>query len=119
MHVKRGVIQSLVHRANILCHNEQDNRTELELVTDELATNAYPGKLVDSVINRKPRNRKKKGDNENKSVCVISIPYIRGVSEKFKRTGERFNIKTIFKTKCTLWNFFRKTKPNIDTMDNS
>jgi hypothetical protein len=70
MHVKRGVIQSLVLGPNILFHNEQDNRTELELVK-ELATNAYPGKFVDSVINKKPRYRK--GDNDNKSLCVCDI----------------------------------------------
>jgi hypothetical protein len=48
---------------------------------------------------------------------MISIPYIRGISEKFKRTGERFNLKTLFKTKYTLGNFLRKTKPNNDTLD--
>jgi hypothetical protein len=44
--MKRGVIQTLVHRANISCYDEQNNWTELELVK-ELATSAYPGKLVD------------------------------------------------------------------------
>jgi hypothetical protein len=84
-----------------------------------LATNAYPGKLVDSLFNREHRNRKKMGDTENKLGCEICIPYIRGLSEKFKRIGEKFNIKTVFKSKYTLGNFLRKTKPNIDTMDKS
>jgi hypothetical protein len=150
MYVKQGVIHSLVHRANKLCHNEQNNRTESELAQNESATNAYPGKFMDSVINKNPRYREK-DDNDNKSVCaiergstrshpvekslwrrlqtcrktdcrmkkMISIPYIRGISEKFKRIGERFNIKTVFKTKYTLGNFLRKTKPNIDTLDRS
>lgn len=81
-----------------------------------LATNANPGKFVDSIINKKPRYRKKKVDSDNKLVCVISI---RGISEKFKRIGEIFNIKTVFKTKYTLGNFLRKTKHNIDTLDKS
>jgi hypothetical protein len=84
-----------------------------------LATSAYPGKCVDSVIDKKPRYRKKKGDNDNKSVCVISIPYIPGTSEKFKRTGERFNIKTVIRTKHSLGNFLIETKPNFDTLDKS
>jgi hypothetical protein len=40
-------------------------------------------------------------DNDNKSGCVISIPYIRGISEKFKETGKMFNIQIVFKTKYT------------------
>jgi hypothetical protein len=71
---------------------------------------------VDSVIQKKPRYRKKKDDNDNKTVCVISIPYIRGISEKLKRIFERFNIKTIYKTKYNLGKFLRKTEPNIDAL---
>jgi hypothetical protein len=55
MLVKRGVIRSLFRRDNKLCHNEQDNWTELELVKNELATNANPGKFLKSHINKKPR----------------------------------------------------------------
>jgi hypothetical protein len=50
---------------------------------------------------------------------VLSIPYIREISEKFKRIGERFNIKTVFKTKCISGNFLRRTKPIIGTLDKS
>jgi len=70
------------------------------------------------VINKKPRHRTK-AKNDNQSVRMISIPYIRDTSEKFKRTGERFNIKTVFKSKYTLGNFFRKMKPNNDTLGRS
>jgi hypothetical protein len=41
---------------------------------------------------------------------MISVPYIRGTSEKFKRTGERFNTKAVFKTKYTSQNFFEKNE---------
>jgi hypothetical protein len=34
------------------------------------------------------------------NVFIISMPYIRGISYKFKRMGERFNIN-ILKTKYT------------------
>ena len=43
---KREVIQSLAGKVYKLCHNEKDNRTELDLVK-ELATNAHTGKFVD------------------------------------------------------------------------
>jgi hypothetical protein len=38
---------------------------------------------------------------------------------KEKRIGERLNIKTVFKTKCVLGNFFRKMKLNTDILDGS
>jgi hypothetical protein len=63
-----------------------------------LMSNAYPGKLVDSVING-GKNRKGVDDKETESRCVINIPYIRGGSEKFKRNGIRFNLRTAFGTK--------------------
>jgi hypothetical protein len=40
------VIQSLADRVCKLCHNEKNNRTELDLVK-ELVTNAHTGKFVD------------------------------------------------------------------------
>jgi hypothetical protein len=30
------------------------------------------------------------------------IPYVKGISEKSRRIGNRFNLRTIFKTKLTL-----------------
>jgi len=36
------------------------------------------------------------------TVLMISIPYIRGISEKFKRMGETFYVKTVCKTKYIL-----------------
>jgi len=60
-----------------------------------------------NVINKKPRHRMKE-NNDKQFVCIIFTSYIRGTSEKFKRTGERFNIKSVFKTKYTLGIFLEK-----------
>ena len=64
----------------------------------------YLWKFTDAIINKEPKHRKK-DNNDNKFVCIIFIPYIWGISEKFKRNGKTFNIKTVFKTKYTLGNF--------------
>ncbi|GFG33694.1 hypothetical protein Cfor_02438 [Coptotermes formosanus] len=117
MSVKQGGIHGLFHRACKLCHNEQDNWTELELVKKELATVLILGTLWIHLSTRNPDIGRRITMTINLCVCEIAIPYIRGISENFKRTGERFNIKTVFK--ATLANFFRKTKPNIDTLDRS
>jgi hypothetical protein len=35
---------------------------------------------------------------EEKPLASVYIPYVKGVSEKFKRKANQYNIKTIFKT---------------------
>jgi hypothetical protein len=32
--------------------------------------------------------------SDKKPVCMVYIPYVSGVSEKFKTTSERYNIRT-------------------------
>jgi hypothetical protein len=44
----------------------------------------------------------------------VYIPYLKGVSEKFKRIGNRYNIRMIFRTKNTLRTTFMKTRPERD-----
>jgi hypothetical protein len=66
--------------------------------------------FVDSVINSKGSSRLEKEQNPLGSVCV---PYVKGVSE-FKRIGNRYNIRTIFKTKHTLRSSLMKTRPERD-----
>lgn len=41
----------------------------------------------------------------------LSIPYISGVSGKFKPLGNIYNIRTLFKTKHILRKFVVKTRP--------
>jgi predicted GIY-YIG superfamily endonuclease len=42
---------------------------------------------------------------------LMSIPYIRDVSEKFECIAKRYNIKTVFKTSHTLRDSFMRTGP--------
>jgi hypothetical protein len=47
----------------------------------------------------------------------VTVPYIKGLSEKFKNTGNMFDIKTAFKTRNTIGNILRKLKPKKDLLD--
>jgi predicted GIY-YIG superfamily endonuclease len=53
-------------------------------------------------------------NTEEKPLGSVYIPYVKGVSEKFKRTGNRYNIRTIFKTKHELRSSLMKTRPERD-----
>jgi hypothetical protein len=74
----------------------------------DLQLNEYPQGFIDSVINARDGSHPKK---EDKPLGFVYIPYMKGVSEKFRRVGNRYNIRMIFKTKRTLRNSFMKTRP--------
>jgi predicted GIY-YIG superfamily endonuclease len=52
-------------------------------------------------------------NKEKKPLGYVYIQYVKGVSEKFKRIGNRYNVR-IFRTKHTLRNSLMKTRPNTD-----
>jgi hypothetical protein len=110
-HVKRGLIQSLHKRASIICQEHQDLCDEIRGLRHDLQLNGYPRGFIDSVINSKGSSRLNK---EEKPLGYVYIPYVKGVSEKFKRIGNRYNVRTIFRTKHTLRNSLMKTRPNTD-----
>jgi hypothetical protein len=64
--------------------------------------------------------RQRKGSSrlseEQKPLGSVYIPYVKGVSEKFRRIGNRYSIRTIFKTKHTLRSSLMKTRPERDPL---
>jgi hypothetical protein len=46
----------------------------------------------------------------------VYIPYVKGVSEKFRRIGNRYNIRTILEIKRTLRSSLMKTRPERDPL---
>jgi hypothetical protein len=73
--------------------------------------NEYPQEFVDSVIKSSPRNRL---SSDTIYQVTVIIPYDKGISERFRRIGNRFNLRTIFKTKHTLRGTLTKTGPVRD-----
>jgi hypothetical protein len=67
----------------------------------DLQLSGYSQGFIDSVIRSKGRSRQKK--KEEKPLETVYIPYVKGISEKFKRIGNQYNIKTVFKLN-TLYN---------------
>jgi hypothetical protein len=83
-HVKRGLIRSLHNRTSTICHKQQDLVNEISNVRCDLQLTAYPQGFIDSVINSKGSSRLNKEVRPLGSFC---IPYVKGVSEKFKHIG--------------------------------
>jgi hypothetical protein len=51
---------------------------------------------------------------EEKPLGSVYIPHVKGVSEKFKHIGNRYNIRTIFRTKHTIRSSLMQTKSKRD-----
>jgi hypothetical protein len=80
---------------------------ELDNLKHDLQLNGFPQKLMDTVINNTGGNNRSR--NEVKPIGSVAIPYVKGISEKCKRIGNRY-IKTIFKTKKTLRDTLMRTR---------
>jgi hypothetical protein len=86
-HVKRGVVHSLTDRAITLCTEKQEYAKEVVKIRQDLATNWYPQHIIDSVLKRSG-GKCRRETNETRLSTVV-IPYVKGISEKFRRIGER------------------------------
>jgi hypothetical protein len=71
--------------------------------------------FVNSIINRPTTTNTPDIDLTTQGTVVI--PYVKGVSEKFRRIGNRYNIRTIFKTSHTIRRAIMKTRPDRDLLE--
>jgi hypothetical protein len=86
---------------------------EISSLRRDLQLNGYPQGFIDSVINAKGSSRL---NEEQKPLGSVYIPYVKGVSEKFRRIGNSYNLRTIFRTKHTLRSSLMKTRPERDLL---
>jgi hypothetical protein len=52
---------------------------------------------------------------ETESLSVLCISHMKGVSEKFKRIGNKYYIRPIYRTTNTLRNSLMRTRPERDS----
>jgi hypothetical protein len=106
-HVERDLIQILHNRPSTIRQERQDLFDEISNLKRDLQLNGYPQGFIDSVINSKGSSDP---NTEEKPLGSVYIPYVKGVSQKFKRIGNLYNIRTIFKTKHKFMSSLMKTR---------
>jgi hypothetical protein len=119
IHIKSGAGESLVNRASVLCQNEQDLKAEMYTMKKELLYNAYPTKFVASVMHKKSVKEIKQINSSGRFLGMVSVPYCTGVSKKSRMICYLYKIKAVFKAKCTLGGYLRKTKPKLELLQKS
>jgi hypothetical protein len=73
--------------------------------------NEYPQEFIDSVM-KPSRSNYPSSDTICQDTVIIS--YVKGICEKFRRIGNHFNVRTVFKTKHTLCGTLMETGPVKD-----
>jgi hypothetical protein len=84
---------------------------EISNLRHYLLLNSYPQGFTDPVINSKGSGCPNKKENPLGSVY---IPYVKGVSVKFKHIGNQYNVRMIFRMKHTCRRLLMKTRPEGD-----
>jgi hypothetical protein len=104
-------VHNLVNRAKIICQNQKDFNNEIKTIRHDLMLSEYPEEFNDSIVKTSTRNRL---SSDTVYQGTVVIPYVKGISEKFRLIGNHFNLRTIFKTKHTLRGTLMKTGPVRD-----
>jgi hypothetical protein len=100
----------LISGAKVICQ-DQDFRIKIKNIRHHLVISEYPQDFVDSVIKPSTRNRP---SSDTVYQGTLIIPYAKGSSEKFRHIGNRFNVRTIFKSKYALRGTLMQTGPVRD-----
>ncbi len=101
---RMAVVRTLFHRAQTVCSTKEILEEEHQHLKTVLRINDYPEWAINKGSQLKEKN--KEGQNTNKEKKdfkgFIVIPYVKGLSEPFKRVMEKIGIQVFFKGGTTL-----------------
>ena len=94
--MKRAIIKGFAGGARALC-DDKHLAEELQNVEDVFVANGYPRELVRKFMEPRPQQIDKREQEEQESRGVVTIPYLKGLSEQFRRTANRHCFRVGFK----------------------
>ena len=103
---KRSVVSTLMRCTNTIPSSEALRTEETSHVQDSLQVNGYPTKFIENAA--QPSSGPQNHHPDPSGLAVV--PYVQGISDRVKRTLQRFDIKTAFKPIRTLASVFKKPK---------
>ena len=83
-------------RARALC-DEKHLAEELNNIEDVFVANGYPRETVRRFMEQRHQQIDKKEQEEQESRGAVTIPYLKGLSERFRRTANRHSFRVAFK----------------------
>ena len=94
--MKRAIIKGFADRARALC-DEKHRAEELHNIEDVFVANGYTRETVRRFMEQRPQQIDKREQEERESRGVVTIPYLKGLSEQFRRTANRHSFRVAFK----------------------
>ena len=92
---ERSVIQALINRAKMVCSTPELLAKEMDYLNKVLHRNSYPDWLL-----KKPNHRPhvdQATNQETTKESFVTVPYIQGLSEEFRRIFKDTKVQIIFK----------------------
>ncbi len=109
---RMGVVRTLYHRAELVCSTQDILHDEQKHLHDVLRINDYPEWAIHrgqrQLNNDKLTNNNNTDKKDYKGYVVV--PYVKGLSEPYKRSLEKVGIQVFFKAGCTLRNLLVSPK---------
>ena len=94
--MKRAIIKGFVDRARALC-DENHLAEELHNIEDVFVANGYTRETMRRFMEQRPQQIDKREQEEQESRGAVTIPYLKGLSEQFRRTANRHSFPVAFK----------------------
>jgi hypothetical protein len=113
---KMSVISSLASRVYTHCSTDEQKKTEMTHITEELIKNGYPQKVVQEKVKKfavKQSKTDESTDEENEKPTTVSIPYLKITSQRISRALARAEIRTIMKPGISIKNQICHLKDKI------
>ena len=110
---KRSVIQALTHKAKMLCSTPELLAKEMDYLNKTLCRKSYP-----DWFHKKPKHRPhvdQASNQETTKEFFVTVPYIQGLSEEFRRIFYDNKVQIIFKGCNTLKTLLMDHKDKIPT----
>ncbi|XP_063216176.1 uncharacterized protein LOC134527430 [Bacillus rossius redtenbacheri] len=110
---KTGIIHTLTNRAEIICSDEKSIAVEHNHIKKELIANGYPANTIKQHMKS---NKTLKPTETDKPAGTLVIPYVQGLSEKIRHLGNKYGLKTAFRSKSTIKSIVTKVKPATEKL---
>ena len=120
LHQKLGVIRTLLNRCDNVVTEEEDRRqggTRHQYQYFEamqLSSLEYPKSKKGHAEQERQRNKESQSEKELKSRGMVTIPYVKGLSEAFSRILKTYRICTAVRPHTTLRNMLVHPKDRIN-----
>lgn len=116
--IKKGVVKCLYDRAKIISSNDEILTNEKKFIKTVLLNNQYPESFVDRQFTNIENRINVQQVQQPQFNSTAVIPYVHVLSDKLRRIGNMFSVRTVFQTGNTLRSILSQTKP-INEIQNS